>query len=469
MKASDKKMTVGIAVISVLLAGGLGYLTYDAFEQSKTAEVETTALRQKVATARHKKETIPELEKQVIILRENLKEYVKILPESDEVTQYVTTINDFAVNAGVGVSLLRPIKAKGAAGVFERIVYQLEIMGNTPEILRFLSAIENHRRFIRISKFDVTSGKRDRRGSALEEIDHDVRMELETYVYNPGRSKQPIASIEEYDRKRDELRAQIITARNDIQVERYALELDLSRRDPFLDPRLTDEELGQQQADYQRQQEVVTWAQESIALLVSKLEEHDQIDNLILKYEYRKQIDALIADFNKDLNRSLRENWVSFPDLKRQLQSEVVKPFETLKDQWGGESYVPQRVDLAELEGIMRRMTRALEQGDFASAIAEYGLISAKLEAARSDERTTALVERIERLLNIAEVTQQFAALPLEVSGRILRPDAAVVILNGKALAPGEPVPGQDGLYVTSIGKDRVEFLFKDILISKSF
>ncbi|MEQ8766226.1 MAG: type 4a pilus biogenesis protein PilO [Planctomycetota bacterium] len=469
MKASDKKKIVGIASISLLLAGGFGYLTYDAHQETQTAESETDSLRQQVATARKKKEGIPELEKQVIILRENLKEYVKILPENDEVTQYITTINDFAVNAGVAVDLLRPIKAKGA-GVFERIVYQLQLNGNTAEILRFLSAIENHRRFIRVSKFDVLSGKRERRGaSGQEEIDHAVTMELETYVYNPGKSKQPIATIEDYERKRDELRAQIITARNDIQVERYALELDLSRRDPFLDPRLTDEELGQQQADYQRQQEVVTWAQESIALLVSKLEEHDQIDNLILKYEYRKQIDALIADFNKDLNRALRENWVTFPDLKRQIQSEVVKPFETLKDQWGGEEFVPQRVDLAELEGVMRRMTRALEQGDHASATAEYGLISAKLEAARADDRATRLVDRIERLLKIAEVTAEFAGLSLDVSGRILRPDTAVVILNGKALAPGEPVPGLEGLYVTSIAKDRVEFLFKDILISKTF
>jgi Tfp pilus assembly protein PilO len=58
-------------------------------------EAQITQKKELIAVAEAKIEKIPSIEKEVIILRENLQEYVKILPDTKELTNFLRQLNQF--------------------------------------------------------------------------------------------------------------------------------------------------------------------------------------------------------------------------------------------------------------------------------------------------------------------------------------------------------------------------------------
>ena len=98
-KWSQKKQLMGIAISAAFVcsvaAGGVFYVNGLIADVDAQHEVKQGELR--VADAKISK--IPVLEKEVVILRENLGEYVKILPDDDQLNDFVRMVNRFAMVA----------------------------------------------------------------------------------------------------------------------------------------------------------------------------------------------------------------------------------------------------------------------------------------------------------------------------------------------------------------------------------
>src|SRR5262245_38531818 len=73
------------------------------YVEGQIEEVQATITQKQDAidAAQAKITKIPGLEKEVIILRENLDEYVKILPDTKDLNDFVRTLNQFARQSGV--------------------------------------------------------------------------------------------------------------------------------------------------------------------------------------------------------------------------------------------------------------------------------------------------------------------------------------------------------------------------------
>ena len=97
---------LGGSFLLALLFVGLAYIEYG---RVKTVRENTKAVETQIADAELKRKKIPDLEKDVIVLRENLAEYVKILPDDREVNDFVTRINHFAETTGVVVTTLEDV------------------------------------------------------------------------------------------------------------------------------------------------------------------------------------------------------------------------------------------------------------------------------------------------------------------------------------------------------------------------
>ena len=79
------------AAVCLLAAAGVWYAEGQIEEVGKQVE----AKRQEIVAAEAKISQIPEIEKDVIVLRENLDQYVKILPDTRELNAFVRMLNQF--------------------------------------------------------------------------------------------------------------------------------------------------------------------------------------------------------------------------------------------------------------------------------------------------------------------------------------------------------------------------------------
>ena len=104
---TQKKQLMSIACATGLVcsaaAGGVYYVSGLIAE----VEAEVTLKRGELKVADTKIAKIPSLEQEVVILRENLGEYVKILPDDDQLNEFVRMVNRFGGQSGVrGASIV---------------------------------------------------------------------------------------------------------------------------------------------------------------------------------------------------------------------------------------------------------------------------------------------------------------------------------------------------------------------------
>src|SRR5262245_7699256 len=101
VKLNDKQKMFaigGAALGVVLIAIGGAWWAKGLVDQERQA---IEAKKAEIATAEGKIARIPPTEKQVIILRENLDEYVKILPEERALNAFVKQVTQWERQSGI--------------------------------------------------------------------------------------------------------------------------------------------------------------------------------------------------------------------------------------------------------------------------------------------------------------------------------------------------------------------------------
>jgi Tfp pilus assembly protein PilO len=230
-------ITVAFTAFFILASGGLSFWIYQSYQ--KALEDETSYLTQ-ISTAKVKRDKVPELEKQVIMLRENVKEFVKILPDTKEVNGFVKKLSDFDDQSGVELYVLKDdtrASRRKKKDVFDRETFRVELRGNIFQFLKFISLVENYERFIKISEIQIKAGSYDEE-ILRSDVVHQVSLLVETFVYHGNEGVAGATKIQNYEKKRELLHDEIISEKNAIKIERYEYAFDPTIRDPFIDPHL---------------------------------------------------------------------------------------------------------------------------------------------------------------------------------------------------------------------------------------
>ncbi|MFO0981621.1 MAG: type 4a pilus biogenesis protein PilO [Planctomycetota bacterium] len=497
----------------ILISGGvlvLGsavgvYFIWRSYEEEKTA-VEAT--RDDITQAKRKQAKIKGLEKDVIKLRENLSESVKILPSSREVNEFVYKMTEFADIAGVKILDLKPKDdrtQKKGADVFQKIIYRVEMNGTFDEVLRFANALENYERFVKITSLDLAAEQSQSAQKYTAGLPrHKCSMEVETYVYHGNSFAQEIAAgltelknelkqpnlaadrklevdkqirefekrlasakqvdIPNYDKKKTELTDEIVSARRELPVVRYTLTNNIMRRDPLVDPRQRLHQQGGKGLEFEKQGEFITWAKTSLDEIQKLTDLLGKTEMIIRRLEIERSLQQLVTALAEKVERAVNEGWITDPNLRKQLDKEIAPATDKLVAVYGDLAR-GQSVTLEELRNVKDAMEQDFEKGAYQHCIERFDLVQGRVHQQNLDADVRTVLEDIQRLVHHARTAIEFEARKIRISGRIVQDLNSVVVVNGKVLQEGEAL--DEDLYVYRIKDDRVEFRYRGVILQK--
>lgn len=467
----EKKALLAVVGVTVLLTAGALYLTYSSYEKAEQGKQQIQGVRNDIVKALAKKRMIPSLEREVIILRENVEEYVKILPEDKHIHNFVNRINEFQTDAGIELTGLdapsrRSATKKGKKNAFERIVYKLKVSGTFRDLMRFINKFENYERFVAVEDF---SFKPDKRSLAGDDMRLTGGMTIETYEYNPGTSATDRVKIAKIDDKREALRDQIMAQRNEIEILRHHLDPVVvdGRRDPFKDPRRpkveeNEEGEGNGAERFAKQKRFVAWAVGELKQINDMIVAEENEPLIIRQMEIKKQIDERVGNLSSQLTNARNDRLVSAGPLQRELEREVLEPLaRIIKDR---RIAVKTGLSVQDLEMILTKMQHYFKKGELGQVVSQFDLVAKQLGTTDTgDPDTKALVVKIYGLKNKAMVISEFSKRPIAISGIISVKGSPVAIINGRVFEKGEML--DEDVKIHDIRSEEVEFVFRDVRI----
>lgn len=190
MRLSEKQLVITTAVVAVIISLVLVGLVLFVF-QKKLIEVKTQikSKEEQLAAKETQLQQMQQLEQRLIELRQSKKQVEELLPRKEEVSyeRVVETFRDMAQKAGVVCTNALAVKETAVSGPqgqsvtpsgFEKISYSFKIEGGFFELIKFISLIEDHPRFIRVSSFTFTP-----KDVNLNPIKYTMDIKITTYVY----------------------------------------------------------------------------------------------------------------------------------------------------------------------------------------------------------------------------------------------------------------------------------------------
>jgi Tfp pilus assembly protein PilO len=468
---TQKKLLLTIGGTSLalcLLAGGGIYYTQGLIEE---VDARVADKQKAIEDADRKIATIPALEKAVIILRENLDEYVKILPNDAELSNFLRMLNQSNRQAGItkSNSLTGKNRREAKGERFTAIEYTYDIEATLWQCMKFMNLIENFERFVSITEFQVTSGDRGRGDDTRDgAVVHKVRLTMQTYKYN-GLADGKEAKIPDYDKQKELLTEEIWNNMRAIRLDKYSFRGDHGRRDVLIDPR----DRGGIDLKGPSQAEQRTILERNIAELTRLREMQQKIkrqdttlfEQYTLEKNLKEGIDKLTAAIEADapqlVNLGYRLRWAR----------EVVTPFEDLRGQVAAaakEDAGKRDPYLAEKD--MKQLVADLEAdcttGQLEQAKNRYESISGRINVPANDPRHEIAVQA-KKWHHMASTALDFKSLELKVQGVVVnRAGRSGVLLNGETYEEGEYV--SDDLLVKAVEEEQIWFVFRGLTLVRT-
>lgn len=466
-KLNEKQKILAFVGGGVLLCGIAGGGVYWANGLVEQKQQEIDAAQEQIAATRAKIAKIPGLEKDVIILRENVDHYEQILPDQSEVTNFIRTVNQYALKSGVQVKRFNK-SAEGTRGGYSHYQYQLSCTGDLWQFLEFMNAFENHPRFISVVDFTVKPAAPDEVLQAQlrgEDPIHEYTLGLETYVYeHTGDANN--TPISRYEQRRKELREQIKMQRTMLALESYQLSDAVGRRDIFLDPRPRVGGTGIAGNPRAMQEKIVGDFVKRVAELSALHKRWEEERNYLLQQRLERQLrDGLAA---LDERAAVETPKLTDSALFARWTQEVLTPVrEMRRDVEGREQDTSNRISVEQIEALLSDMRDSVERGDFETAISRHDEMRDQLRFAADDPRTEPAL-RAEKLRYAVEAALDFSEIKMEIQGVVVfESGRRGVLLNGRVYEEGEYV--QDDLLLKSVQQEEAEFVFRGFRLAKKW
>jgi Tfp pilus assembly protein PilO len=472
---NEKKVWIGIAVCGLIVAAGLGYFVRGEKLSIAASQDSVTALRAQIDKARTTVRGTPELEREVIVLREIADRIKEVLPDTKDLNDLIRNFQDYSRDTGVRPSSFKPKDAakdrgKGkAVSAFEKVAYTLNLEADLFQFLDFLNRIETHRRFMSVNSFKIDATTRRK----LEEdgvASHRIQMEVETYKYVPKAGDMDEVRIEGYERKRDLLAGEINRRRQALTIATYSYRGSRGRRDPLIDPRVPvrveDPNAWTVQRQMEEVDELVRRVEEAMVFWEA-WRKADGPGTVLERMVQRAELEKTLAMLADDLRRIDGEKKVNYKPAETRLQLNVVDPLALLRKELEDTRAIagPSR---EELEQVGASMERDILAGEYDSALSAFKAVSDGLELIQRDPPREELADWLRQLAFDAETLRDFAKIKLTMGGyAIIEDNPPVVIINGRSRTIGDPV-GND-LIVEAIRPAEVDFIFRGVVLTRQY
>lgn len=470
MATNQKKQILticGSAFGICALAVGGGF-----YAQGMVDEVETsiTTKQQAIAAAEAKIIKIPAVEKDVVILRENLGEYVKILPDTRELNEFVRMLNQFERQSGA-VSTRLSAKKESKAGRFTRIEYSYEMTATLWEMLRFINLIENYDRFVNIAEFSITVGKGDATAgnSSVRDGDdvHTIRLTMQTYKYN-GNSIAKEVAIPSYDSLKESLREEIFKRMQAIRIEKYEFRGQDGRRDIFVDPRFHGDlgVDGLSPSDQRAILERYVTEADKLREMLQRVRQRDTtlFEQYALEKGLREGITALRGQAELDASK------ISYTPYRVRWSKEVTGALDELQGEFeavaAGDAPDDPFLPLDEIEKLVKQMELDCGNGFLEEARRRYETVAPQLQVPEADPRYALSVDA--KLLHNKAVTAiDFQNMDIRIQGVVVdRGGRSGVLLNDEVYEEGEFI--SEELLVKMVEEEQVWFVFRGLTLVRT-
>ncbi|MCA8949015.1 MAG: type 4a pilus biogenesis protein PilO [Planctomycetes bacterium] len=457
---------VGAAICALAIGGG-----FYAESQIDEIDVSIESQRQAIAAAKAKIVKIPNVEKDVVILRENLDEYVKILPDNADLPNFVRMLQQFETQSGGNSTLLQIKNSNARRGKqrFELIEYTYEMTATLWEMLRFVNLIENYERFVNISEFSISTGAKSggaddntRDGDAI----HTIKLTMQTYTYN-GKSSTKDVAIPKYDELRESLREEIFKRMQAIRIEKYEHKGQNGRRDVFVDPRIRGDEGvdGCSPSEQRAILERYIGEAERLRDMLRRVrrEETTLFEQYALEKGLREGLAQLAQKMELDADKityaPFRVRWAK--EVSNALD-DIRSDFERAAEDRPSDPYLP----MPELQSLVAEMRQQCQSGYLEEARQRYETVAPQLQVPAEDERYSLTVEA--KALHTKAVTAlDFRQMDIRIQGVVVdREGRSGVLLNGEVYEEGEYV--SEELLVKMVEEEQVWFVFRGLTLVRT-
>jgi Tfp pilus assembly protein PilO len=461
-------LTIGGGALGLCLVAGGGIWYSLGLVDETMAEV--TKKNEAITAAELKIKRIPNLEKDVVILRENLVEYVKILPDSKELSEFVRMLSQFDRQSGVKSASLLPVRRGEKKGeAFTPIEYSYEMTATLWQCLKFMNLIENFQRFVSITDFSIESGAKDANETRDGDVVHKVKLTMQTYAYNGKTSGKEVA-IPEYEDKKKALTDAIWENLKEIRIDTHDFKGPDGRRDVLIDPRQRGDLPGAIGPSIDDQLKVVERNVGEIARLnelQQKIKRQDTtlFEQYSLEKALKDGIATLLANMDKDAEL------VSFASLKLRWQREVVTPFEEMRGAMdvAAKAADPKRdpnLPLKEMQDLVADLATECNNGQLEAAKERFETVANRMNVAAGDPRHELAVAAKQWHMK-ATTALDFKGLDLRLQGVVVnRGGRSGVLLNGEVYEEGEYV--SDDLLVKMVEEEQVWFVFRGLTLVRT-
>jgi Tfp pilus assembly protein PilO len=459
-------LTIGGSALAVCLAAGGGiYYTLgciDEIEQQIAEKEKATQLAdQRIAQ-------IPALEQEVIILRENLDEYVKILPSSKELSRFVRMLEQFDRQSGVeSEGLVQKPRREVKGEKFVPIEYSYEMSATLWQCLKFMNLVENFERFVSITDFSITAQTQRGEPEMREgDVVHKVKLSLQTFVY-AGKTEGKEVQIPEYEDKRDALREEIWNRMQAIRLDRYAHRGPNGRRDVLVDPRERGDSRLKGPTPAEQRTVLDRYITEIARLRDIQTRIRKQDTTLFEQYSLEKSLKEGIEQLSTNLENDAAV--ITYTPYRMRWAKEVVQPFDelrgavaTAKADAAKDPYLSQ----AQLEQLVADMANDCSNGMLEQAKNRFEAAGNSIQIPASDPRHALAVEAKKWHVK-ASTAIEFKNLDLRVQGVVVNhAGKSGVLLNGEVYEEGDYV--SDDLLVKMVEEEQVWFVFRGLTLVRT-
>lgn len=457
----------GSAIVLCLVALGGVYFTQGLIDE---LDAQVAQKKEAVTKAEAKLAKVVALEKDVVILRENLDEYVKILPNTRELTAFVRMLNQFERQSGIQSTGLMPKPRNGVKGErFTPIEYSYEATATLWQCLKFMNLIENYERFVSITDFSISSGGDGRNENTREgDVVHRVRLTLQTYSYN-GKVEGKEAQIPDYAALKESLREEIWKNHIDTRIDRYEHRGAQTRRDILVDPRQRGDASKDGVPPGLQRELLDRYTAEVLRLRDMHQRIRKQDTTLFERYALEKGLkeglDKIAAEMDSDAGR------ITYAPLRLRWTREIVAPLEELRAQIGAAAKAPTRKEdpflpQKEMEQLVADMAADCNNGQLEQAKTRYEAVGSRMNVKQADPRYELAVAAKSWYLK-ASTAMDFKGLDLRVQGVVVSHGGrSGVLLNGEVYEEGDYI--SDELLVKTVEEEQVWFVFRGLTLVRT-
>lgn len=486
-RLNDKQVLIATIATPVVVAAAFAFLAWRDWQAVYAAELsdenpaaaeitdaeqwgerrKAQEIQKQIDQLRGEADVILKREQDVIVYREIVQRDAQLLPDRDLVNKLAVTIDEFATQAGVQLTRTSGLNPGAGDGAIRRIPITLAISGSYDQFLKFLNLFETMDRIVNVRGFQITAGSSPGDGAPAQ---HNITLELETYMYSVAAGLAKPVEIANYDRRKEEPTIQkLIRQQRAARIEKYQLKPRINRRDPLVDPRRA-------QSDDDHAYTVEQEAEQKHLLDRLKIdtellnEDVRQLNQYLAEKKYVQvvQLRAIIEDRLANLDLAIREasKKITISALAESFQDDVVAVYTRIKE------LAPQKVgplvfDRRTAVQLYEAMRVADEEKNYEGVVEQMRRVEEFTKDRTIAEDATDVIANMHDLARQAGVLLEFEKIPIRFSGRIRRPEGSIVLLNGKSMKIGDFLDEKKRCKLVEINDDTLVFDFDGLEIRR--